>query len=321
VRFAGLQSEEIVTIRTYRPGDELAQVSIYNEVGAELPKFKPASIDELRRRFRSPEFDASTRFLALEGNLPVAYAGFHKNGRVSYPWCRKGHEQHAEPLLLAVLEAMKKRGIRRAFAAYRGDWNAQLTFFTKYGFSKTREMVNFMLGMAEMPTPAARRHSAFSQVTPADVPAILELSHGALRSATAAELQVHLFQNPHFAPKSLFGMRAEDGALTALGILIYAPGYADPMQVDSAMPCFRLGAFGTEGMQVKRINGLFSFLASPADAGRIGVDFLSHAANLLRDTPIDTFAAQVSSDMPHLLRFYEHHFRKQASFPILEREL
>jgi hypothetical protein len=314
--------EDLVTIRTFRPGDEIAQVGIYNEVGADLPKFKPATIDELRRRNRAADFEASARFFALEGNTPVAYAGYHPNGRVSYPWCRKGHEHHALPLLQTVLDTMRQRGLSKAFVAYRGDWSAQLEFFHKHGFSKTREMVNFMLGMAEMPTPAVRRHSTISSVTPEDLPAILTLAGGALRSTTAAELGAHLFQNPYFAPNSLFALRESDaGTLMALAIAIYAPGYADPRQVDSAMPCFRLGAFGSEGTQVKRINGLFSFLAKPADAGRLGIDLLSHAAHLLRDTPIDTFAAQVPSDVPHLLRFYEHHFRKQASFPILERPL
>lgn len=317
-----------MTIRTFQPGDEIAQVGIYNEAGADLPKFKPATLDDLRRRCRGADFDAKTRFYAVEGKTLVGYSGFQTNGRVSYPWCRKGHEQHAEPLLRSVFEAMHARGISRAFAAYRGDWPEQEVFFLEHGFRKTREMVNFVLAMAEMPTPAARRTSTIVPLTPRDIPEILTLSpgplrtQGTLRTGSAAELQKHLFENPYFSSKSLFGYREPGlGMLTAVAIIVYAPGYADPRQVDSAMPCFRLGAFGTEGMQVKRINGLFSFLARPAEAARVGLDLLTHAAILLRETPIDTFAAQVSSDIPHLLRFYEHHFRKQASFPVLEREL
>jgi hypothetical protein len=317
-----------VTIRTYRPGDEIAQVGIYNEAGADLPKFKPATLDELRRRYRAPDFDATTRFYAVDGNTTVGYSGFQINGRVSYPWCRKGHEQHAEPLLRAVFDAMRARKISRAFAAYRGDWPEQEVFFLEHGFRKKREMVNFVLGMAEMPTPAARRTSAMVPLIPSDIPEILTLASGVIRTpaipgtSPAAALQKQLFENPYFSPDGLFGCRDPDlGVLTAVAIMVYAPGYADPRQVDSAMPCFRLGAFGTEGMQVKRINGLFSFLARPAEAVQVGLNLLTYAAHMLRDTPIDTFAAQVSSDIPHLLRFYEHHFRKQASFPVLEREL
>src|SRR5688572_1622067 len=52
----GAEAQEM-TIRTFQAGDEVAQVSIYNEAAAALPKFKPASIDEVRRRLRDPEFD------------------------------------------------------------------------------------------------------------------------------------------------------------------------------------------------------------------------------------------------------------------------
>src|SRR5262249_51646942 len=34
-----------MTIRTFQPGDDAVQVSIYNEAAADLPKFKPATID------------------------------------------------------------------------------------------------------------------------------------------------------------------------------------------------------------------------------------------------------------------------------------
>src|SRR5258707_2500575 len=144
-----------MTIRTFQPGDEAAQVSIYNEASAELPKFKPATLDEIRRRHRAADFDPTMRFFALDGNLPVGYAAFHANGRVSYPWCRKGHEEFAEPLFQKVLEALQERGIRKAFAAYRGDWQAQIDFFLAHGFHKAREMVSFMVHLADTPTPAA----------------------------------------------------------------------------------------------------------------------------------------------------------------------
>src|SRR5438552_2742574 len=112
-------------IRSFQPGDEAAQVSIYNEATAALPKFKPATLDDVRRRCRAPEFDALSHFFAIEEEQPVGYATFHANGRISFPWCRKGFESLAEPLLDAVLQAMRERGMKKAFAAYRGDWTAQ----------------------------------------------------------------------------------------------------------------------------------------------------------------------------------------------------
>ena len=83
-------------IRTYQPSDEAGQVGIYNEAAASLPKFKPATLDEWRRRCRAADFDPATRFFAIEDGQPVGYASFHANGRISYPWCRQGYERLAE---------------------------------------------------------------------------------------------------------------------------------------------------------------------------------------------------------------------------------
>ena len=47
-------------IRSYQPGDELAQARIYNVAAGSLPGFKPAKPEEIARRiacrrFRSPD--------------------------------------------------------------------------------------------------------------------------------------------------------------------------------------------------------------------------------------------------------------------------
>lgn len=310
-------------IRNFQSGDEAVQVSIYNEATAPLPKFKPATLDEVRRRCQAADFDPETRFFAIEKEQPVGYASFHANGRVSYPWCRKGFESLAEPLLEGVLQAMRTRGMKQAFAAYRGDWTAQKEFFLKNGFRQTREMVNFWLDPVALPTPAARRGFPVTPAHPQDVAAIFQLAPQALRVNTATELEQHLFHNPHFPPDAAFVARAKtDATVLAAGVLVSAPGYADPMQVDAGMPCFRLGAFGTEKMQTKRINGLFSFVAKEGnELSPLALDLMAHAASRPQATEVATLAAQVPSDVPHLLRFYQHYFRRQGSFPVYERSL
>jgi hypothetical protein len=308
-------------IRTYQAGDDAVQVAIYNEVGADLPRFKLATLDEVRRRDRDPACDPSGRLIAEEEGRPVAYVSFQTNGRVSYPWCRKGHEAVAEPLFARALAAMKERGLRRAFAAYRGDWTGVLDFFRRQGFEQTREMVNFVLDFVEMPTPSARTRSDITPLTPEDVPAVLELSEGVLGTRTADELERHLFHNPYFGPESLFALRQGSGRPVAVGLLVDG-NYADPRQVDAAMPCFRLGAFGSENQTAKRIKGLFSFLtAAGPDVSLRGLDLLGHAAARLRETDLETFAAQAPSDAVHLAGFYGRYFRRQGSFPVLERTL
>ena len=312
-----------MTIRTFTAADDVAQVSIYNEAAADLPKFKPATLDELRRRLRGPDFDPGARFFAVEGGRPVGYAAFHANGRVSFPWCRKGSEQWAEPLLEAVLQAMRQRGLPSAFAAYRADWPAQRDFFLGHGFTQVREMVSFVMDLTDMPTPSARPATAIEPAAPADMPAILAMAPGAFRARDAAELERHLLHNPYFPPDAARVLRnRSDGAPLGLSVLVNNPAYADPRAVDPGMPCFRLGAVGTEGMQTKRVNGLFALAAAAGrDLSPIGLDLLGHAAMRLQEGDASCLAAQVPSDAPHLYRFYKQYFRLQGSFPIFERPL
>ncbi len=312
-----------VTIRPYAPGDDAVQVSIYNEAAADLPRFKPATLDEVRRRGRDPSFDPAARFVAVADGRPMAYATYQANGRVSFPWCRKGREDLADPLFARVLESMKERGLTRAFAAYRADWKQQQDFFARHGFEVRREMVGFLLDLVDMPTPSAMPASTISPLRPADVPAVLQLGAGVLRVRDAVELERYLFHNPYFPPEAVFAQRSRaDAAPLAVGVVIANPAYANPTQTDAAMPCFRLGAFGTEGLTTKRINGMFSFLAPPGrDLSPLGLDLLGYASFRLQDTDVETFGAQVPSDAGHLLRFYMQYFRRQGSFPVLERPL
>jgi hypothetical protein len=311
-----------MTIRTYQPGDETAQVSIYNEAAAALPKFKPATLDEVRRRCRAADFDPGTRFYALEQGRPVAYITFQANGRVSLPWCRPGHERWAAPLFERLLEAMRGRGLTRAFAAYRGDWPAARDFFLAHGFSQDREMLNYVIDLIEMPTPAAKVSTIITPLTPGDLDALAEMGAGVLR-VNRQGLEREFFRNPYYEPTSLFALRQRDGGKpTAIGVLVANPAYAAPNALDAMMPCFRLGAFGTEGLTTKRINGLFSFLVDdPRNVSRSGLDLLGHAAYLLQETQVETLAAQAPSDVPHLVRFYQQYFRPQGRFPLFERAL
>jgi hypothetical protein len=310
-------------LRTFQPGDETAKVSIYNEAAADLTKFKLATLDEVRRRCLSSDFDKHRLFIAEEGNKPVGYASFTKNGPVSYPWCCKGKEAWAEPLFQAVMDAMRQAGMTNAFAAYRGDWPIQKEFFLSHGFVQAREMINYVLDLAEMPTPAARPANSMSEIRVEDIPDIVKLAPEALRVQSATALENHLFHNDYFKPSDLYVLRDRTSKQAiGIGLVIDNKAYADPKILDANMPCFRLGAFGTEGMTVKRINGMFSFLVKPdRDANRLGLEIMGHAARLLDASDLATLAAQVPSDVPHLARFYQQYFRRQGSFPVFERRL
>ncbi len=313
----------VVSIRTYRPGDESAQAEIFNEAAAALPRFKPATVEDVARRCRAPDFDPSTRLFAEADGRTVGYVAFHANGRVGFPWCRPGHEACAEALFAEALQGLAGRGVRTAFAAYRNDWAATREFFLAHGFQVAREMVNLVLDPVDMPTRPGTRRTPLTGLKPADVPAIFGLAPQCLRSTTPAELERHLFANKYFSAEAVFVLRDRfEDTPVAAGILVANPSYADPTQVDAAMPCYRLGAFGTEGMQTKRINGLFSFVArDDRDLNGLALDLMGHAASLLDEKGGGTLAAQVPSDVGHLLRFYQRYFRRQGSFPVFERTL
>jgi hypothetical protein len=314
-----------VNIRPYQPGDEVAQAAIYNEATAEFPRYKPATAEEILRRVRARDFDPSTRLYAEADGQIIGYANFHSTGRVGHPWCRKGHERAADPLFEQVLRTMKDRGIRTAFAAYRGDWPVTTDFFVRHGFELTREMVNFVLDQSDMPTRPGRRLNPLTPLRREDVPAVFEMGAGIIRSFSPAELEKHLFHNPYFGPESLFAIRNRaDQSPLGVGILVANLTYADPTQVDARMPCFRLGAFGAEGLTTKRINGLFSILTdNRRDISPVALDLMGHASFQFDEAGggSTSLAAQVPSDAAHLLRFYQSYFRKQGSFPIFERAL
>lgn len=310
-----------MTLRTFQAGDEAAQVAIYNAAAASLPRFKPASVDEVRRRVAATDFDPASRLYAVADGEPVGYATFSDSGRVGYPWCRPGFESHAGPLFDAVLAALRSRGVTAAWAAYRTDWKPVGDFFAARGFPVARRMLNFALDLVEMPTVSNAARPATTPLRPEDLPALLAACPGLVRG-TAAELERHLFRNRFFGPESAFAVRDRDGAAAAAAVLVANPAYADPKAIDAQMPCFRLGAWGTEGLTHKRIHGVFSVLAPASPNGqRLSLDLLAVAAERLEAAGGSTLAAQVADDQPHLVRFYQSYFRAQGSFPIYQRTL
>lgn len=313
-----------MNIRPFKPGDEFEQLKIYNTAAAALPRFKAAAILDIQRRTTASDFDPATRFYAVENGRVVGYCTFQSNGRVGYPWCLPGFESAAEPLFTHTLQAMKQHGIGRVFSAYRKDWREVNDFFQKSNFVLAREMVNFVMGFENMPTPSARLSSNITPAKVDDFPAIFALDPSVFRVSSAEALKLALWDNPWFKPESLYVMRNKvDGAPLAAGIFITNAAYADPRSVDAGMPCFRLGAFGTEGMTTKRIKGLFSFVSKPdRNIFSVGMDMLGYAIRMLKDDDeITSYGAQVASDASALLAFYQKSFERQGSFPVYEREL
>ena len=309
-----------IEFRSYQAGDEEAQAAIWNQVATCSPGFKPVTIEEVRRRTRALNFTPDLNWYAVANGTVVGYCIMQPNGRVGYPWCLRG-EEIADRLLDTVLQQCKRRGLMRAFTAYRADWTTQLQYFEKKGFTKVREMVNFAHGILDLPTMIVRRGLNITSLQPSDLPAVNDLAPGVLR-IPLDRLENWFFHNPYFPPESLFVLRRSNASLAGVGILIDNQSYADPTKIDPQAPCFRLGAFGTEECSLKRVNGMFSFLVrDDAESTPLALDLLSYVTARLEDGSIDTIAAQVPSDARHLLSFYQRYFRKQGSFPVYERSL
>jgi hypothetical protein len=311
-----------VNIRTFQPGDEVTQAGLYNLAAHPLPGFRPATGDDVRRRTRGRGFDPSARFYAEVSGQVVGYCALEPDqGRVSAPWCRPGFEAAAGPLLDAALAAARSRGLRALFAAYRRDWEPPLRFLRDRGFAHARDVVNYAADPVDLPTLIDRSRVPVGRLRREDVPAVAAMGRGLIRLPPDA-LEDYFFGNPRFPAEAFLVLRDRGGRPLAVGVGLESRVFASVTAVDPLAPCFRLGAFGTEGLNAKRVNGLFSYLvADPADAPTAGLALLSEASLEMTEGTVTALAAQCPSDVPHLAAFYNRYFKEQGRFPVLEKKL
>jgi hypothetical protein len=308
-------------IRNCLPSDAEQEAAVYNVAAARLPGFRPVTPDQVRRAATARATDPTTRLGAeVDGRL-VGYVAFEPTGRVQYPWCLSGHEGIAHQLFGAALRTLADRNVTHVFAACRADWADQIAFFTDHGFAKARDVVNFTQSITELPTMFQRPGLNITRACPEDVPGIEALVSGFLRLRGPA-LADYLLKNPAFPAGAVIVLRRKDGSPQGVGIMIDDGSCTSVDGLDPRAPTFWTGAFGTEGLSGKRVNGLFSFLAAPEkEAGLIGQDLLWCFTSRMESNTFEFLAAQVATDVPHLLRFYERYFQKQGGFPVFEREL
>ncbi|SIN93310.1 hypothetical protein SAMN05444166_1676 [Singulisphaera sp. GP187] len=309
-----------MVIRPYLAGDEAAQARIYNAVAGPLPNFKSATSAEIARRHHGTDSLAASTFYAVEAGEIVGYAVFDRNnGRISYPWCLPGHESAQRPLLETVLNAMKGLGLSQAWAAYRADWTTILDDLRAQAFLSTREMINYVAELSAIPHEPVPPGFSIGSLQRDESAPLLRWLGGMDSPANRAFLEHFFWENPYFSPESLFAVRREaDGQVVGVALVVQRDGFADPTKLDSAMPCFRLGAFGVERERHKRVNGLFSCLS---DSPEVRTILLGEAVRRLEQAGLNHIAAQASSDQPELVAFYDRMFQRQGSFPILSRRL
>lgn len=310
-----------MNIRTFQSGDEATQAGLFNVVAFTLPGFKPATVDEVKRRTRGRGFDPASRFYAEVNGEFVGYCSLEpEQGRISYPWCKKGFEAAGPLLFEAALRSARERGLTTLFAAYRRDWDWVLRFFVDNGFTIAREMINYWADPVDLPTLASRSRLPINRLQREDIPALAAMGKGVIR-LPADKLESYCFANPYFPAEAFLVLRDRDGTPLAVAVGLEMGSYADVKRIDPLAPCFRLGAFGTEGLNTKRINGLFSFVvADPANVLTAGLALLGEVSQEMTEGTVTTLAAQCPSDAPHLIGFYSRYFKEHGRFPVLEKQ-
>ena len=141
-------------IRTYQPGDEQAQARIYNAAAGSLPAFKPASPEEIARRYQGDDADPGIAVLRRgrwrgRGLCGVLRERAHQLSLVP---ARGGGGARA-----AAASRPRSRwtaaAMPEAWAAYRADWSAVLDFLRGHGFVEKRQMINYLADVSRMPGP------------------------------------------------------------------------------------------------------------------------------------------------------------------------
>jgi hypothetical protein len=307
-------------IRAFQPGDEFAQARIYNLAAGSLPAFKPATVEEIVRRHAKADPDPGSRYYAVEDGEIVGYASFAPNGRLSYPWCLPGAEPAREPLLQTVLAAMKERRIPEAWAAYRADWSPVLEFLRGHGFLDKRQMINYVAEVSQLlpdtPLPPDR---VIEPVSSEAIGILHELAPVLYSHEDSQGSHQFYTENPfHDFSDDLVALKeAGNGATLGIALLVVEERFADPTQINAAMPCFRFGTFGTERERHKRVNGLFSTVFKDEIDGELLLAWLVRTR--ARTAGLKHIAAQAPSDSPAPCALYDRFFHRQGAFPILSR--
>jgi hypothetical protein len=183
-------------------------------------------------------------------------------------------------------------------------------------------MINYVADVSQLPVgdrlPANR---VIEPLARADLPQLIAIANGLLAGSDPEALE-QFYWNNRFTnlSESLLAFKDGDsGEILGVSLLVVNDQFADPTKIDAAMPCFRLGAFGTERERHKRVNGLFSCVFVDETEGERLLS-ASLRAQTQRSGPT-AIAAQAPSDAPALCAWYDRFFQRQGSFPIWSRRL
>src|SRR5262249_11565751 len=159
------------------------------------------------------------------------------------------------------------------------------------GFARSREMINYVADVSDLPAGVPPREGAFAPVGREEFRQAVAMGEGLFVGEDPEAVAGFYAESPYVTPVGLFALNnVRDDPLRGLGVAIVDGRYADPTQIDAAMPCFRLGSLGTEVERHKRVKGMISVVFRDEEDG---VALLAEASRRLRQAGLAHAAAQV----------------------------
>ena len=219
---------------------------------------------------------------------------------------------------------MKRRGMPEAWAAYRADWSGGARVLAKPRLRREAADDQLPRGCfaaartsGELPEDRVIEPLGREEARPSS----RRLAPRLFSGIEPRSLEAFFWENPPYDfSESLFALKERrSGKVLGAGLLVISDTFADPTKIDAAMPCFRLGAFGTERERHKRVNGLFSCVFADQAEGELLLS--APDWERARRAGLTHVAAQAPSDAIALCAFYDRIFQRQGAFPILSRLL
>src|SRR5262249_27108160 len=157
-----------------------------------------------------------------------------------------------------------------------------------------------------LPTRNDRRSNCtIAPLEPEHLYHLISLAPDLFRGSDPRNLEQFYWHNRFYDfPRSLFALKdGGSGEILGVYLLVVSEQFADPHKIVAAMPCLRLGAFGTEHERHKRVNGLFSCAFANES---VGETLLAQAITPQpAGSTLTHLAAQVPSDSAALCAWYD----------------
>ena len=314
-----------MTIRTFQAGDDAAQGRIYNEAAGRPAAVQARDAGRAAPPARGPDFDPGTRFFAWRGRPARRLRHVPRQRPRQLPLVPQGPRGGA-PSRSSRPSSTRCAGaaIAGAFAAYRADWPAAARVLRRPRLRARRARWSIRHRHRRHADAVGPLASHITPLTPADVPAVLRPGRA---SCAADDRRRARGSTSSTTPTS----RRRRCSCCAAAAATSRRRRGAGRRVAGATPTpagrSRHALLPPRGVRHRGADPSASTACSAsspptrATCRRCALDLLGHATQRLQDTEVETLAAQVPSDAPHLLRFYKRSSAGRGVSRVFERPL